>query len=141
MTVEEVKDFLSRGYQAKERIKDKEERIEHWRQISESITVTIKPVTSFSSYPSKKVEECACNIIGLQNEILEEINGLIAVEREIAEAINAAPLTPIDKRLLELRYSNYYKWEEVAVEMKYAYRWIMRRHKKALQVISENWPF
>mgnify|MGYP001836910379 CR=1 FL=1 len=66
MTVQEAKDFLNRGYRSRERIKVKEERIDEWRRRAESITAEIKPVASFSSTPSKKVEDAACAIVDLQ---------------------------------------------------------------------------
>ena len=69
-----LKEFLNQGYHAKARIRAKEERIENWRQIAESITAQIRPDSAGSSLPSKKVEDCACNIVDLQNEIKEEID-------------------------------------------------------------------
>lgn len=138
MTHEEAKEFLNRGYRAKERIKAKEERIESWRQIAESITVELKPVVSFSSTPSKKVEDCACNIVDLQREIQEEINELVFVEREIGKAIGQAGLDPMLKALLEMRYLNYLKWEEIAVRLDLTFRWTMTLHKRALTIFGES---
>lgn len=138
MTHEEAKEFLNRGYRAKERIKAKEERIESWRQIAESITVELKPVVSFSSTPSKKVEDCACNIVDLQREIQEEINELVFVEREIGKAIGQAGLDPTLKALLEMRYLNYLKWEEIAVRLDLTFRWTMTLHKRALTIFGES---
>ena len=73
MTIQEAKDFLNRGYRSRERIKVKEERIDEWIRRAESTTAEIKPVASFSSTPSKKVEDAACAIVDLQSEIKAEI--------------------------------------------------------------------
>lgn len=135
-----VKEFLNQGYHAKARIRAKEERIESWRQIAESITAQIRQDSIGSSLPSKKVEDCACNIVDLQNEIKEEIAALVQAEREVGKFINEAPLDETDRFILELRYLNYKKWEEIAVELNYAYRWLMRRHKRAISVLEEHWP-
>lgn len=135
-----LKEFLNRGYHAKARIRAKEERIENWRQIAESITAQIRPDSAGSSLPSKKVEDCACNIVDLQNEIKEEIAALVQAEREVGKFIRDAPLDETDRFIMELRYLNYKKWEEIAVELNYAYRWIMRRHKRAIVVLEELWP-
>lgn len=135
-----VKEFLNQGYHAKARIRAKEERIESWRQIAESITAQIRPDSAGSSLPSKKVEDCACNIVDLQNEIKEEIAALVHTEREVGKFIKEAPLDETDRFILELRYLNYKKWEEIAVELNYAYRWLMRRHKRAIAVLEEHWP-
>ncbi len=135
-----LKDFLNQGYHAKARIRAKEERIENWRQIAESITAQIRPDSAGSSLPSKKVEDCACNIVDLQNEIKEEIAALVQAEREVGKFIREAPLDETDRFIMELRYLNYKKWEEITVELNYAYRWIMRRHKRAIAVLEELWP-
>lgn len=135
-----LKEFLNQGYHAKARIRAKEERIENWRQIAESITAQIRPDSAGSSLPSKKVEDCACNIVDLQNEIKKEIAALVQAEREVGKFIREAPLDETDRFIMELRYLNYKKWEEIAVELNYAYRWIMRRHKRAIAVLEELWP-
>lgn len=134
----DAKEFLNRGYRTRERIRAKKERIEDWRQIAESITAELKPVVSFSSTPSMKVETCACNIVDLQQEIQEEINELVAVEREISQAISRAELDPTLRALLEMRYLNYLKWEEIAVRLDLTFRWTMTLHKRALTIFGES---
>lgn len=131
-TIDEVKEYLNRGYRSKERIRAKEERIEKWRQVAESITAPLKDVAAFSSLPSNKVADCACNIVDLQNEIKEEIIELVEVEREIGQAIEANVTDPTLKALLEMRYLNYFKWEEIAVRLDITFRWTMTLHRRAL---------
>lgn len=138
MTKDEAKEFLNRGYQSRIRIRAKKERIENWRRIAESITAAIKPVAVFSSMPSKKVEDCVCNIIELQEEIQEEIDGLVQVEREIGRAITKAVEDPTLRALLEMRYLNYLKWEEIAVRLDVTFRWTMTLHRRALEEFSSK---
>lgn len=138
MTEDEAKEFLNRGYQSRIRIRAKKERIENWRRIAESITAAIKPVAAFSSMPSKKVEDCVCNIIELQEEIQEEIDGLVQVEREIGRAITKAVEDPTLRALLEMRYLNYLKWEEIAVRLDVTFRWTMTLHRRALEEFSSK---
>lgn len=140
MTSEEVKAFLSQGYYIEGLIKAKREQIEHLRQIAESITAEIKPTAAFSSMPSKKVENCACCIADLQNEICDEVAELVQAIHKIKFVIKNEALDNTDRHILELRYINYMKWEEIAVTLNYAYRWVMRRHKRALAMLAENWP-
>lgn len=138
MTKDEAKEFLNRGYQSRIRIRAKKERIENWRRIAESITAAIKPVAAFSSMPSKKVEDCVCNIIELQEEIQEEIDGLVQVEREIGRAITKTVEDPTLRALLEMRYLNYLKWEEIAVRLDVTFRWTMTLHRRALEEFSSK---
>lgn len=138
MTKDEAKEFLNRGYQSRIRIRAKKERIENWRRIAESIPAAIKPVAAFSSMPSKKVEDRVCNIIELQEEIQEEIDGLVQVEREIGRAITKAVEDPTLRALLEMRYLNYLKWEEIAVRLDVTFRWTMTLHRRALEEFSSK---
>ena len=138
MTKDEAKEFLNRGYQSRIRIRAKKERIENWGRIAESITAAIKPVAACSSMPSKKVEDCVCNIIELQEEIQEEIDGLVQVEREIGRAITKAVEDPTLRALLEMRYLNYLKWEEIAVRLDVTFRWTMTLHRRALEEFSSK---
>ena len=135
-----LKEFLNQGYHAKARIRAKEERIENWRQIAESITAPVRGDGGVQHSPSKKIENCVANIVDLQNEIKEEIAAFVQAEREVGRFIKEAPLDETDRFIMELRYLNYKKWEEIAVELNYAYRWIMRRHKRAIAVLEELWP-
>lgn len=141
MTPQEVKDFLNRGHRIKERIAAKERRIDEWRRRAESITAEIKPVASFSSTPSKKVEDAACAIADLQSEIRAEIYELAAVELEIGRLIKESGLDDTDQFMMELRYLNYMRWEEIAVALHYTCRWVMRRHKKVLLFLGDNWSW
>ncbi len=138
MTTHEAKEFLNRGYRSRARIKAKEERIDEWKRRAESITAEIKPVAAFSSTPSKKIEDAACAIVDLQNEIREEIDELVQTERKIGHAINTLVTDPTLKALLEMRYLNYLKWEEIAVRLDITFRWTMSLHRKALEVFSSN---
>lgn len=134
----DAKEFLNRGYRTRERIQAKRERIDNWHRIAESITAAIKPVVSFSSTPSKKVEDCVCNIIELQDEIQAEILELTQIERKIGLAISQAVEDPTLRALLEMRYLNYLKWEEIAVRLDITFRWTMTLHRRALEVFSEK---
>lgn len=133
-----AKEFLNRGYRLRERIAAKEKRIAEWERRATSTTLTLSPVTSFSSQPSKKVEDAACAIADLQKELQIEIQNLINIEKEIATAIESAVKDPTLKLLLELRYLNCLKWEEIAIGLGVTFRWTMVLHKKALKIFEES---
>lgn len=132
------KAFLNRAYRTNERITAKRERIESWRQLAESITAPINDMPSGGSGPSKLVETSVCNIVDLQNELKDEIWELVETQREIGFAIQELVDDPTHKTLLELRYLNYLKWEEIAVRLNITFRWTMTLHKRALKEISSK---
>lgn len=130
--------FLSQAYRTKERITAKRERIDGWRQIAESTTAQMHDTPSGGSLPSNKVAMCACNIVDLQDEIEEEIRELLTIEQLISAAIGQLIEDPNYKVLLELRYLNRLKWEEIAVRLDRTFRWVMTLHKRSLEEISSK---
>ena len=78
---------LNRGYRAKERIADRRERIESWRQVAESITAN--PEHSGGGGLSNKVEKCVLGIMELEEEILDEISEIKSLESENSKIIAA----------------------------------------------------
>lgn len=130
--------ILSRGYRAKERIADRQERIEQWRQIAESITANPEHSGGGGGGPSNKVETCVLRIVELEEAILDEINEIKSLELENSRIIEEFVHDPNYKRLLELRYLNYKLWEEIAVSMGYTFRWTQELHSRALKHLKEN---
>lgn len=131
------KAFLSRSFRTNERIAAKQERIASWRQRAKSITAELKAdAGTGGSSPSKLLEMAVCNIVDLEREIKEEIQELIEIQREIGVAIEELILDSTYKVLLELRYLNHLKWEEIAVRLGFTFRWTMTMHKRALKEFS-----
>jgi DNA-directed RNA polymerase specialized sigma24 family protein len=134
---EDPRGFLSRGFRADALILAKRERIEQWRMRAESITVTLKHDSGLSGgSPSKIVETAAIAIVDLQGEIEEQIYGLIAIQREISAAIQELVPDNTQRLLLEMRYVNQLKWEEIAVRMNYAFRSVHKLHNRTCRKLQ-----
>ena len=137
---EDPKAFLLQGRKAKELITAKRERIDSWRRLAESITVALKPDggTSGGGYKQSLVENAACNIIDLENEIASEIQALVGIERDIRNAIDLFVTDDRYKAVLELRYLNGYSWRSIGSRLYYGEDWVCRLHGAALQEMKEN---
>ena len=134
---DDPKEYLSRNYRIEMRIKAKRDRIEHLHNICNSTTQEIKPVVVYTG-PSKKLENCICEAIDLETEIRQEIVVLEQIQRETAEAIRLLMTKENHKVLLELRYLTGKRWEEIAVDMDFTYRWTMTLHQQALAEMRNN---
>ncbi len=134
---DDPKEYLSRNYRIEMRIKAKRDRIEHLHNICNSTTQEIKPVVVYTG-PSKKLENCICEAIDLETEIRQEIVVLEQIQRETAEAIRLLMTNENHKVLLELRYLTGKRWEEIAVDMDFTYRWTMTLHQQALAEMRKN---
>lgn len=129
---------LNRGYRAQERIADRRDRIDKWRQVAVSITANPEHSGGSGGGPSNKIEKCVLGIMELEEEIIDEINEIRSLESENSKIIAAFVQDPNYKRILELRYLSYKRWEEIAVGMGYTFRWTQTLHSRALQQLKDN---
>lgn len=125
------KAFLAQVYHIERLISVKERRIDHLRQVSVQITQTIKPVTVYTG-PGDKIGSSVIEIADLTQEIEADIIKLLEQQRKTAEAIAEFVPDRTQRSILEARYLAGMSWEEIAYKFQYAYRWILRLHKKAL---------
>uniref|UniRef100_A0AAU8AY96 DUF1492 domain-containing protein n=1 Tax=Dulem virus 37 TaxID=3145755 RepID=A0AAU8AY96_9CAUD len=137
---EDPKTFLLQGRNAQSRIAAKRERIDSWRRLAESITVTLKPDggSSPKGYKQSLVENAACSIIDLENEIAAEIKALADIEKDIGEAIAIFIKDDRYKAVLEMKYLNGYSWRYIASKLYYGEDWVCRLHGAALQEMKRN---
>lgn len=70
------------------------------------------------------------------------VDELFAIKTEIHALINRIEDTKY-RALLTARYINFKTFEQIAVDMSYDWRWIMRLHKRALSAAEEilNTPY
>ena len=131
------KQFLSRNYKIEMRINSKQDRITHLHDICRATTQELKPAVAYTG-PSNKIERYISEAVDLEAEILQEISELKRIQRETAEAIQTLLDDIILVTLMEKRYLSDMRWEEIAVDMNYACRWVMRLHAKALKQMKQS---
>lgn len=134
--VDNPKTFLSRSLKANELITAKRERVEDWRRLAESITVTLSDMPRGGSGPSKIVESSACNIVDLEKEIISEIEKLMRIQQETAYVITELLTDERYKAVVELRYLNGQSWRAIATRLYYGEDWVCRLHGAALREIK-----
>lgn len=76
-------------------------------------------------------------IVDLETEINTEIDKLVEKRKEIESVIRAVEDSTL-RTLLEYRYINGKKWEEIALMMGYDYRYILKIHGKALSLLPSD---
>lgn len=139
MTVEQLyqiaddpKRYLSRNYRSEMRMKAKRDRITHLREICYSMSQELKAVVVYTG-PTSKLENCIAEILDLEKEIEAEILDLKQTQRETADAICSLLEDSTLVTLMEMRYLADKRWDEIAIDMNYAHRWVQRLHTRALQ--------
>lgn len=73
------------------------------------------------------------------DEIDRQLARLSDIKREVSEVISHVPDTTL-RTLLVRRYLSFEKWENIAVEMNYSWRQVMRLHGQALREVAKILP-
>ena len=76
-------------------------------------------------------------VVSLETEINAEIDKLVEKRKEIEGIIRMVENSTL-RTLLEYRYINGKKWEEIALMMGYDYRYILKIHGKALSALPSD---
>lgn len=75
------------------------------------------------------------SIIAAQQELQAQINLCGAVRREVVAVLDQVA-DARDHEILRRRYLLGQRFEEIAVEMCFEYRWVRRKHKRAVGILS-----
>ncbi|MCD8157848.1 MAG: DUF1492 domain-containing protein [Clostridiales bacterium] len=127
-----AKEYLGQAYRIDQRIKNKTEQLNSFRELAVNVSSTI------SDYPSKgtrnvyRLENTIVKIVDMENQIKADIDRLINLKIEITNAIDAVDDENC-KELLRLRYLELKSWSEIADEMDYSVPQIYRIKNKALK--------
>ena len=74
-------------------------------------------------------------LVAYENLIDQKVDELYAIKQEIMAAINNVQDSTL-RALLTEKYINGKKWEQIAVDLNYSWRQIIRLHGRALQEIT-----
>lgn len=124
-----AKEYLSQYKHLDAEIKLKEEQKKRLEELAESISSVIDPR---GTGISDKVGWTAAKLVDIENEIRAMIDRLIALKSEIEKSIGAVEDIKL-RRILTLRYINGHTFEQIAEEMDYSLRQVLRKHKAALK--------
>lgn len=135
MITTDVKEFLMRYRNANREINAKLDEILKLRELSVKTTAVLggdKVQTSVGNTTEKIVAE----IVDLENEVGEAVDGLREIKHEVENVIEAVPAES-QRAVLKLRYINCETWEEIAEDLDYTYRHVLRLHNMALKAMND----
>ncbi|GIW48988.1 MAG: hypothetical protein KatS3mg079_464 [Caloramator sp.] len=131
-----AKEFLQQAIWLDKLIDSKLEQLEKLEALAQKTTVDLsKEKVSGGSGSTSPMENVVVKIVGLKEEINNDIDRLIDIKKEIGEIISRLE-DPSYQLILEMRYINNRDWEEIAYEMNAGIRTIYRLHGKALKEIE-----
>lgn len=125
------KEYLRQLKTASIKIEQKEDELERLKAAAESISANNES-ERVQTTPKDRVSEDVARIMDLKEEINRDIEKLLILRNKIINEIQSLD-SPVYIDILYKRYVEYKTLEEIAVEMSYSYRQVLRLHGLALQ--------
>ena len=129
-----AKEYLSQAYRIDQRINSKLEQVMSLRALLGKATGTLTGAPKAATPNPHSMEDTICKMVDMENEINADIDTLVDLKAEIMACIKQVE-NPEFQTLLELRYFCFKQWEEIADQLGYTQRHMLRMHDLALDSI------
>lgn len=130
-----VKNELMKAFRIEQDINNKMEQIVSLRELATKASNVLSDMPGSPNRNIHKTEDIIVKFIGMEEELKKEITSLLGTKQYVKDLISQ--VTDREGRIiLEQRYLQYDKWEEIAGEMGYTVRQIFRIHDAALMEIG-----
>lgn len=131
-----AKEYLQQVKKAKLHIDSLKEEIETMKEMAVSMGAISQNEKVMSSVSQDKMANIICNIEERMAELKDEVTEYIKLRTEVMVVISKVSNDDY-QQILYKRYCQMEKWEEIALEMSYSCRWVVKLHGYALKEIEE----
>lgn len=126
-----AKGYLMQAYRIDQRINSKIDQLATLKELAAKTNYTLSDMPGNPNKGISKIENTVVKIVSLGEEITREVNALLDVKRDIMDRIRGVT-DPEGQLILEQRYLLFYRWEDIAGDLGYTVRQVLRIHDKAL---------
>lgn len=130
-----AKDFLSRAYMLDQRIRAKLEQIKCIRSLATQASSSFGGEKVSHDRNIHSIEDAVLRIVALEESLGHQIAELIDSRKEINSVIEQISKEKY-RLILEKRYLCFLTWDQIAADMNYTRRWILRCHKFAVEEVD-----
>ncbi len=131
-----AKEYLEQARFLDLRINAKLEEVEGLNALATKVTSVYSDMPGSPNRDTAKMAKTIEKIVDLEKEINRDIEALVDLKRDISNVIKQVQNQEY-QYILEQKYLHFAKWEEIAVKMNYAVRWIYKMHGTALKKIED----
>lgn len=135
--IEKAKQFLFSANRYDEMLRLKELELDYLMNIAQGLCSPTYALGTRINAGFINKENTICAIITLKQRIKDDIDNLVEAYTRVKSAIGEVQ-DKEHRMLLEMRYLTYKTWEEIALDMNYSLRHIVRIHEKALSSLCET---
>lgn len=133
-----AKEFLQQYLHAEHAINAKLEEISRLRALAMRTTQMPKKDKVFvQSSAGDRMATLVEKIVDMEREVDAEIDRLQKVRKRAQNAINSVA-NATQRSVLSLKYIQGLRFEEIAAQMNYHYRWIIELHGRGLKAIENT---
>lgn len=130
-----AKEYLQQVRKAQLHIGSLQEEIETMKELAVSIGAMNQDEKVLSSVSQDKMADMICKIEDRMVELKDKVTEYIQLRAEVMATISKVDNDDY-QQILYKRYCQMKKWEEIALEMSYTWRWVIKLHGRALDEIS-----
>ena len=128
------KEFLRQYLDLSREIDAKLEEVSRYRALAMKVTQTLAP-DKVQCTQGNKMESIIAKLVDLEKEVDAEIDRMTEIRESVEAAIANVPDSKY-RTLLRHRYISGKTWEQIAVEMHYTYRHVIRQHGIAIKAVQ-----
>lgn len=131
-----AKEYMEQARYLDMQINSKIEQVKTLNELATKVTTVYSDMPHSPNRNTGRMEETVAKMIDLESEIDRDIDALVDLKREIMRVVNSVESAEY-RTILEMRYLQFKKWEQIALLMSTDLRWVYRMHGKALKEVQQ----
>lgn len=136
MTKEELKQKLKSAMYAQRALEGELDKLQELRSLAQKITPAYSQAPGGSG-SGKALENSVAKIVEQEQIVAGCCDELCEQLAEVRALVSLLPVGPM-RLVMQRRYLNYRKWEQIMVELNYSWRGMHKLHNKALDMIMKS---
>ena len=129
-------EYLGQAYRLDQRINSKLQQVESLRSLTRKVTASYDGETVFHTRNVTSLEDTIFRLMEAEEELNRQIDELVVLKMDISRMINRVRNESL-RLILEKRYLCFLHWDQIAAEMHYSRRWVLKQHARAVEVVDK----
>lgn len=136
MTKDELKQKLKGAMYAQRTLEGELDKLQELRSLAQKITPVYSQAPGGSG-SGKALENSVAKIVEQERVVASCCDELCEQLAEVRALVALLPVGPM-RLVMQRRYLNYRKWEQIMIELDYSWRGMHKLHNKALEMIMKS---
>lgn len=130
-----AREYLEQARHLNQRIDSKLWQLASLRSLAGKVTSNITGMPRNPSPSSSRLEDTIVKITALEDAINRDIDHLVDLKSTIVKLVEQ--IDDLDqKTILEMRYLSFMSWDQIATELHFSVRWVVKKHADALNAFE-----